>query len=225
MIIDTHLHTKEFSGDSQLPVEDALLRARELGMDGICVTDHGSMGILEYADELTAKHGVLVIPGAEVLTDIGDILVFGAKDIPLQDIEAAELVRLVSGQGGITVSAHPFRDNGRGMGDHLWTTPGITAIETLNGRTKPAHNDMARSAAADLGLPCLGGSDSHTIHEVGSIATLFLDEIRSMEDFIRSVRSGRTFPVAPLSKNISEFPVGYDMALSSAGQPLLHEAN
>jgi hypothetical protein len=225
MIIDTHLHTKEFSGDSKLPVEDALLRAKELGMGGICVTDHGSMGILEYADELTAKYGVLVIPGVEVLTDIGDILVFGAKDIPLQDIEAAELVRLVSEQGGITVSAHPFRDNGRGMGDHLWTTPGITAIETLNGRTKPVHNDMARSAAADLGLPCLGGSDSHTIQEVGSIATLFLDEIRSVKDFIRSVRSGRTFPVAPLSENNSKVPVGCNMALSSTFQPLLRKAN
>ncbi len=196
MIIDTHIHTSEFSRDSSLPVESAVLKARETGLDGICITDHESMGILDLADDLTRQYGLLVIPGVEILTDLGDIIVFGTSDIPFRNVKARELIRRVSEQGGITVSAHPFRDNGRGMGNNIINTPGLSAIEVMNGRTRSIHNSMAYSLAAEMGLPSLGGSDAHTIEEVGRYATFFMDEITSVNDFIRSIKSGRTSPVA-----------------------------
>lgn len=196
MIIDTHIHTYEFSGDSSLPAETAAAKAKETGLDGICITDHGSMGILDLVDDLSRKYGILVIPGVEILTDLGDILVFGARNVPFQNVTAKELIRIVSEQGGITVSAHPFRDNGRGMGEDIRITPGLSAMEVMNGRTLPHHNNMALSLASELDLPSLGGSDAHSEEEVGRYATFFMDEITSTFDFVRSIKQGNISPVA-----------------------------
>jgi len=196
MIIDTHIHTAEFSNDSSLPVKEAILKAKSLHMDGICITDHDCMGILDMVGELSAKYGLLVIPGVEVLTDLGDILVFGARDIPMANIEAARLTDVVAKQGGVTVSAHPFRDNGRGMGESIRIIDKLSALETLNGRTKDIHNRMASDLAEELRLPSMGGSDAHTVEEVGNCATLFSDEIRSEADFVRAIKAGRVLPVS-----------------------------
>ncbi len=207
MIIDTHIHTSEFSRDSSLPAEIAALKAKETGLGGICITDHESMGILGMADDLTRQYGLLVIPGVEILTDLGDIIVFGASDIPFRNVKAKELIRIASEQGGVTVSAHPFRDNGRGMGNNIINTPGLSAVEVMNGRTRSIHNSMACSLAAELDLPSLGGSDAHTIEEVGRYATFFMDEITSVNDFIRSIKAGKTSPVARHGTGFTHVPV------------------
>lgn len=47
MLWDTHLHTK-FSGDSNAEPELMLRKAMELGLDGICITDHLD---LDYPDD------------------------------------------------------------------------------------------------------------------------------------------------------------------------------
>ncbi|MCC8029360.1 MAG: histidinol-phosphatase HisJ family protein [Lachnospiraceae bacterium] len=47
MLWDTHLHTS-FSGDSTAAPEDMIQKAIDLGLDGICVTDHLD---LDYRDE------------------------------------------------------------------------------------------------------------------------------------------------------------------------------
>ncbi len=42
-----------------------------------------------------------------------------------------------------------------------------------------------------LGLPGTGGSDAHQVHAIGSCVTIFENEVRSEEDFIREIRAGR----------------------------------
>jgi PHP domain. len=42
MLIDMHLHSAEYSPDSDLQIVDAIVRAKQLGLDGLCVTDHGA---------------------------------------------------------------------------------------------------------------------------------------------------------------------------------------
>ena len=50
MILDTHMHTAEYSPDSFLPIAEAVARAREMGIDGLCVTDHDTLGAREAID-------------------------------------------------------------------------------------------------------------------------------------------------------------------------------
>ena len=116
MILDTHLHTSEHSPDSFMPIRDAVLRARAMGLDGLCVTDHDSMGIAEEVDALRQECGFPLFVGIEVLTTGGDFVVFGLDHAPSDILTSAELMDWVSRCGGAAVAAHPFRNNGRGAG-------------------------------------------------------------------------------------------------------------
>ncbi|MBN1333523.1 MAG: PHP domain-containing protein [Synergistales bacterium] len=196
MIIDIHVHTAEFSvGDSYLRIEDAICKAKESGLDGICFTDHESIGVYEIAAELTRRYDFLVIPGIEILTFEGDLLVFGLEEVPQAKMHARDMLAHVKANHGVAISAHPFRDNGRGMGHHLPLMDDLLGIEVLNGRTRGIHNFQAYQMALELGYPCLGGSDAHTVQEVGSFATLFHGEVLNLEDFIYSIRHREVIPM------------------------------
>ena len=76
MIIDLHCHTK-YSGDNHLEPEDLILRAMEVGLDAVCLTEHHSMHCSHSISRLTIPAGFLVLRGVEVSTDNGHLLVYG----------------------------------------------------------------------------------------------------------------------------------------------------
>ncbi len=195
MIIDIHVHTAEFSGDSELGVERALARARDMGMEGICITDHESRGHAARAPELARRFGLPVFVGVEILTSHGDLLVFGMEDLPGPLPSAAELISTVEVRGGVAVSAHPFRDNGRGMGESMSRYPLLHGVEAYNGNTDPRSNERALQASMALGLPVLGGSDAHFLHRLGAFATRFPDDVRDTGGLIDAIRRGDVEPV------------------------------
>ena len=45
MFIDTHMHEMTYSKDSFLALDQMVQIARMKGLEGICVTDHDSMGL------------------------------------------------------------------------------------------------------------------------------------------------------------------------------------
>lgn len=195
LVIDTHLHTEEFSSDSFLPIEKAIQQGKKMGLDGICVTDHESMGMRSYAQELSMKRNFLVLVGLELLTYEGDLLIFGLDAVPEKKMHALDVLSLVEEQGGVAVSAHPFRDNGRGMGNFIRSLPGLSGIEAFNGSTRLTHNFKAHVLAEELRLPRLGGSDAHLVERVGRYATAFPGVVHTEEDFIGAIRTGNVYPV------------------------------
>ena len=44
MLVDLHLHESTYSSDSKMTLQEMVEDARAKGLDGICVTDHDSMG-------------------------------------------------------------------------------------------------------------------------------------------------------------------------------------
>lgn len=196
MIIDIHVHTAEFSGDSELNVEAALGRARDMGMGGICLTDHESMGHAPARRELERRFGLKVFVGAEILTRQGDLLVFGLDSLPGPLPEAGDLIASVEALGGVAVSAHPFRDNGRGMGKRMGDYPLLHGVEAFNGNTDHGANMEALLASRVLDLPVLAGSDAHFLSRLGVFATRFPDSVRDMTDLTEAIRVGEVEPVA-----------------------------
>ena len=77
MIIDMHMHEMRYSGDSFLRLENMVEIAKRRGLDGICITDHDSMGLTEYAKEYSREHQYPVLVGAEFFSLWGDITAFG----------------------------------------------------------------------------------------------------------------------------------------------------
>lgn len=219
ILIDIHVHTAEYSCDSTLRINDAVERAIEAGLDGICVTDHESLGVVEVAADLTRRSGLLVIPGAEINTFEGDFLVFGLAVLPIRSISARELIKLVNMAGGFAVAAHPFRNNGRGAGSTVTEIGSKVGIEVLNGRTDSFQNRQAMDLAARTGFPCLGGSDAHNVFEIGRFATRFDRPVRGLKDFIEASRNGETTPV--FDNGFGYEPVqGTDLFLPGSASPI-----
>ena len=124
MFIDTHIHESKYSLDSHVSLTEIVARAREMGLDGICITDHDDNNIRHEARALSKSLGYLIIPGTVVLTYQGDIVVFGVDDLPTEKVHAAELIAYVNEKGGVGISAHPFRNNNRGLGEYIRTIQG-----------------------------------------------------------------------------------------------------
>ena len=194
MFIDMHMHEKTFSNDSFLSLEEIVCEAKKKGLDGICITDHDSMGLRDTASEYTKRTGFPVFTGIEFYSLQGDILAFGIDEYPKERINAQDFIDMVNAHGGITISAHPFRNNRRGLEEHLDAIRGITAIEVLNGSTLPDATAKAEEYSKKLGLPATGASDCHVTEKVGVYATYFPDDIKSTDDLCRAVRAGRCKP-------------------------------
>lgn len=64
------LHTHSTDSDGTTTVEDNVARARELGLDGIAVTDHDTMAGVERARAAAAGTGVGIIPGTEFSAEL-----------------------------------------------------------------------------------------------------------------------------------------------------------
>ncbi len=196
MWIDTHCHTK-YSHDNWLEPLDLIRRAKALGLDGVCITEHYSFEASAPVEAIGRDEGLLVLRGVEVSSDRGHILVFGIEDdgwnrwgrdnyIPLQP-----LIEQVSEIGGICIPAHPYREVGvASLLDGILELEGIAGVESHNGGNLDADNLLAIMAAKYLRLPTLGGSDCHKVSAVGRCATEFFQPVTDMASFIAAVKGG-----------------------------------
>jgi predicted metal-dependent phosphoesterase TrpH len=196
MWIDTHCHTK-FSYDNWLEPLDLVRRAKALGLDGVCITEHYSYEASEPVEQIGNDEGFLVLRGVEVATDRGHLLAYGVEDdgwnvwgrdnyLPL-----GEVIERVNSLGGVCVPAHPFREIGlSSLCEGLLELGGIAAVETHNGGNCDEDNELALRAASHRQLPSLGGSDCHKVVAVGRCATKFERPVATMADFIAAIRAG-----------------------------------
>lgn len=196
MWIDCHCHTK-YSYDNWLEPVDLIRRAKALGLDGVCITEHYSYEASRPVEQVARDEGFLVLRGVEIATDRGHMLAYGMQDdgwniwgrdnyLPMN-----EVIEHINSIGGICVPAHPFREVGVASLLHgLLDLTGIAAVETHNGGNLDSDNDLAISAARHMALPALGGSDCHKTIAVGRCATKFSQTVTDMASFIAAVRAG-----------------------------------
>jgi len=195
MIIDMHLHQRLNSSDSQLELFEAIEIAKSRGLDGICITDHDDLGLRSMAETISIETGFKVFVGVEIYTLDGDLLCFGIDKLPEERMSAQATIDYVNAKGGITIAAHPYRHNNRGLGDTIADVKGLGAIEAYNGRTDDFSNLKALKLAEMLNMPITGGSDSHTDFEVGSFATEFTVPVQNEIELISAIRNGFVEPV------------------------------
>jgi predicted metal-dependent phosphoesterase TrpH len=188
VLIDLHCHTKVHSPCSAL-TPDALVRAaRARGLDGVCITEHDALWPADAIRQLAGDMQFLVLRGMEVTTEVGHVLVFG---VPAHDpamAVLADLHRIVRAAGGLMYLAHPSRRYGSLPPNDLASV--FDSVEVQNGTEGMLQNDNAARLARGLALPGIGGSDAHSVREVGVCATDFEAEIADEQSFIAALRSG-----------------------------------
>lgn len=215
MYIDLHMHCMEGSDDSHISIPQIVEKAKRLGLDGVCITDHDTMRAKKIAEKYSKDLNFNIFIGAEILTHEGDIVVFGVDSIPEGMVHAQELIDYVNERNGATISAHPYRENNRGLGDNLFKVKGLTAVEGYNGSTKDYNNIKAQNTAFDISLPIVGSSDCHVEEKIGVFATYFENKINSVNDLVKALKIGALSPVKHNGEKYEFMSVESDINRSS----------
>ena len=189
--VDCHLHTVA-SGDAVLTLEQLAERARQTGLDVVCITDHNvtSAAVTAAGRDL----GVRIVVGEEIRTPDGDMIgLFLTERIPYV-LPVAEVVARIRAQGGLVYAPHPFDEDRSSLGRVL---PGLCAagavdiVEVFNAKIADQRpNERARALAAAYALPGGAGSDAHDAPGVGA-AYLEMPDFDGPASFLAALPDAR----------------------------------
>jgi predicted metal-dependent phosphoesterase TrpH len=189
MRCDLHVHTDR-SGMCTVPVADRFCREsyndpievydllKRRGMDLVTVTDHDSIDAAEclrrYPDFFLSEEVTCTLPsgtGAHIgvydITDRDHVQIQRRRD----DLPA--LIAYLSEHHILFAVNHVFSalTGRRTHADFALFQDSFPAMETLNGQLLPACNREAETLCARWGKIPMGGSDSHTLAELGRAYT------------------------------------------------------
>lgn len=196
--IDFHVHTSVSPDGLDDPVR-VVEAAKRAGLRGIAVTDHDRRGAFDALVEAGladrgggAVDGFLVIPGVEVSTIEGHVLVIGTSWDAPAGMTCEEVVRIAHDRGAVVVAAHPFDRTRSGVGRSTLDRVDFDAVEVFNSKSIDRRsNDDARGYAERHGMVGIGGSDAHMAGVVGRAHTVVEAEELSVACVVSAVRAGR----------------------------------
>jgi hypothetical protein len=165
---DLHMHSCS-SNDSWSRPKDIIDSARRRGLAGIAVTDHDTItGGL--ATRALAGPELLVIVGAELATDVGDIVgLFLTKEIRSRD--PLEVIHDIHAQDGVAFLPHPLRGHPPIPRAVLEAVDGYEALNARSGWFAPDGVAGLSEWRHLIGKAALGGSDAHLLSEIGNAHT------------------------------------------------------
>ena len=214
---ETHLHTSPVSECALASVEEQLTFYKELGYDGVFITNHfldGNINIdkgksyeekldfycsdYEKGVELGKKIGIKVFFGVELAYKGTDFLVYGLDKEwflahpEIMDMTKRQELKFMMENGALVIQAHPYRESS--YIDHIRLFPrSVHGIEIVNANRPQAENDMAKLYAEHYGLLMLAGSDNHVGARQKKMAGVYTQSpIDSVQDFINMVKSRQT---------------------------------
>jgi len=194
MKFDLHVHTR-FSKDSNADIDAIVHHAKKSGLDGFAVCDHDVIAGGPFSVQRAAELGsdLIIIPGVEITTSEGHLLVLGIKENIEPGLSPAETIRRARAQNAVVILPHPFKITSHGIGYVQGLD--VDAVEVLNSRClTDGPNNKARAAATSLGLAQVGGSDCHVPEVVGASYTEVDVQERSLEAVLGAIRQGRVRP-------------------------------
>lgn len=212
---ETHLHTAPVSKCAKVSVEESLLFYKEMGYDGVFITNHfidGNINVdhsLPYEDrirfycsdyeagaEVGEKIGLKVFFGVEMTYQGTDFLVYGLDkqwflDHPeIEGMKKSEELALLMESGALVIQAHPYRE--ADYIDHIRLFPRLVhGVEILNATQPEERNVMAELYAKHYGLLHFAGSDNHSGSAKKRLAGMEFDyPVESVEDFMAKIKNG-----------------------------------
>ena len=200
---DVHVHTK-YSGmgsygfirfpESVSDPEDVVRIARKVGLRVLCITDHdevaGAFLAKEYAKQFD---DIEVVIGEEITSCEGEIIGIFLTEKVTPQMTAAETCAEIRRQGGLVLAPHPFSKHVPALGREMLEKSDVDGIETLNGGHVDGHANSAAQEAGECNRwACLGGSDAHSLLQIGQAWTEF--EGVTAEDFRRAILEHKTRP-------------------------------
>jgi len=192
--VDVHLHTR-FSFDASISpkhVADAL-NAHPV-IKGVAITDHNTLEGYFHVRKFAAVYpDVVVVPGVEVGTMMGDVIVLGVTEKPAYWCSLESVIDFAKARGGVLIVPHPYR--GGGIRDAAKKIPnGLGAVEVLNPDSSDEERRMAETLAKTTNLPGVGGSDAHHVYQMWKAYTE-IEADPNVESILKAIKSNMVKPV------------------------------
>jgi len=174
MRIDLHCHT-EASNDCQTRLTDVPSRCRSQNIQVQAITDHNVIWGAQQLQACVRDQGLetilSIIVGEEVSTRQGEIIGLFLQEMVPAGLNADETAEIIHAQGGLVLLPHGFDPFKRhrlrsevreSLADH------IDIVESFNAQISAPHwNRVAEVWATQHHLPISGGSDAHTLTQIG----------------------------------------------------------
>jgi predicted metal-dependent phosphoesterase TrpH len=187
---DLHVHTN-CSRDGESSVEDILARAQAKKLDAIAITDHDTCEGIAAAEAVGS--GIIIIPGVEVSTRQGHLIVLGVREPLPAGRHVMETIRLARSLGAVTIIPHPYHMWRHGVARRVPESIGaVDAIEVFNSRyIVGSANRKAARVARKVKVAAVGGSDAHNARFIGFGYTLVAAE-PVVASILSAIREGKT---------------------------------
>lgn len=163
---DMHIHSNVSDGSAS--PKEIIQEAYYKGLNLISITDHDTFLGSIIAQKYGKDYDIIIMPGAEIATDNGDILIYCIKPLNITPRTLELLIRVAKENNCILVPAHPFDENRNSIGDLIFEYQ-WDAIEVYNLNTPSKANEKARRAAQILGVLGIGNSDAHRLEDIGKV--------------------------------------------------------
>jgi predicted metal-dependent phosphoesterase TrpH len=191
MRLDLHVHSVR-SPDSSLTLSSIVDALGLNGLQGFALTDHNSIDGHAALREIAARYPQYrFVPGVEVSTREGHLLVYGGSELPPIHRPLLETLDWARSRGLVTSLAHPLRWT-HGAGRRLAGTAPVQAIECVNGHNREVPNARAALIASRRGLGETGGSDAHALAHLGRAYTDFRDDQMDVPELLQEIVRGHT---------------------------------
>jgi len=194
MKFDHHMHTKKHSPDSEIDPWLLIERAREIGLDGLVITEHDYQWERDELAELAAKAAPLrVFSGAEISAREGHFLVYGLPsldEVPA-GVTLVDLLASVRRHRAAIVAAHPFRWDQPFESIVAEHGPVFDALELVSNNVSRATRSKTEALLRQHPMASTGSSDAHDLDVVGCYFTEFTGPIDTLDDFVAALRDRR----------------------------------
>jgi len=205
--VDMHVHSKYSDGLNK--IKTIIKKAKTKGF-GVAITDHNE--IKGSAEAYKLAKDVLVIPGMEVNTSDGpDVLIYfyniheaieyynkfikrkkGKDPYGRSQVSLKEIANNVNDYNCVVSAAHPCGPVWKNLQRFLHENKDkkkilkmFDAIEVMNGEMNRKMNVNAILWNLILNKSITGGSDGHTLGEIGTIVTY--SQAETVEDFLSNI--------------------------------------
>lgn len=230
---DTHIHT-EYSGFQKLGMikfpesvaqpERQVDRARQNGMDVVCITDHdeihGAFIGQKYAQQ--KYDDIEVVAGEEVTTADGEIIGLFLNERVPDMLPVEETVDIIREQGGLVIAPHPFSFHVPGLKERILDLD-IDGFEVINGGHPDAYTNMFARLVMDR-YPGrwaeTSGSDAHSKYTAGYNWTEFPGS--TAEDFRKAILDKTTKACGQAAPVFGQVQWSVDVVIG--GQKLMYRS-
>ncbi|MBI2129280.1 PHP domain-containing protein [Candidatus Woesearchaeota archaeon] len=194
---DLHIHTDKDPIDRcyiKYSPKELIDYASELGFEVLAITHHRQLYYSKEIADYAAKKGILLVPGAEILIEGKEALLYNFKDSEIKKIKTFSDLKKLKRKNNLVIAPHPFLPHHHFISlfsKLVKNRECFDGIEFCHFYTKFLNfNKKAVKLAHKFKLPLVGNSDLHRLWQMNYTYSL-IDSKKDVNSVIAAIKKGK----------------------------------